>query len=110
MSAILVTGFVGLSKMTSARGLLLERPLDAGQIFDGQHGVGHGELGEQMLHDVARRPVGLDEQQHMIAGLAQRQQARGDRRDTRAGQQAIVPALQLAQQALQLQQGRIGVA
>ena len=109
MSAILVRIGRTFEDRQSCR-FLFEQLFDAGQILDGQHGMGHRELGEQMLHDVARRSIGLDEQQHMITRLAQRQQAGGDRRHARAGQQTIVPALQLAQQALQLRQGRIRVA
>ncbi len=86
---------------------LREHPFDALQVLDRQHGMGDAELGEQMLHDIARRRVRFDEQQNVIAALAQRQQAHRDGRDARTGEQAVVPALQLAQQALQLPQGGV---
>ena len=64
------------------------------------------ELGQQVLHEIARRPVRLDECEHMIALFAQRQRGGGDGRDAGAHQQAVVPALQLRQRELELAQGR----
>ncbi len=60
---------------------IAQHALDALEILDGQQRVGDPVLREKMLHDVARRPIGLDEGEDVIALLAQRQEARGDGRD-----------------------------
>ena len=44
---------------------------DADQILDGQQRVPHPIFGQQVLHDVARWPIGLDEAQNMVALLTQ---------------------------------------
>ena len=107
MSAILVTGLVGLSKITRRVGISLQHALDALEILDRQQGMRDAELRQQMLHDVARGTVRLDEGENVIALLAQGQQARGDGRDAGSRQQTVIPALQLREQKLQLLQRRV---
>jgi hypothetical protein len=51
-----------------------QHALDARAILDRQQRMRDAELREQMLHEIARRPVRLDEGEHVIALLAQRQQ------------------------------------
>ena len=94
MSAIFVTGLVGLSKITRRVGFSFSNRSMAAQILDRQQGMRDAELGQQVLHDVACGPVRFDEKKHVIARLAQRQQARGYGCNPRARQQAVVPALQ----------------
>ncbi len=109
ISAILVTGFVGLSNTHQAGRNIAQYAFDAGEILDRQQGVSHAVFREQMLHDVPRRPVGLHECEHVIALLAQRQQRRCDGGHARSHQQTLVPALYPRQRQFQLPQSWIRV-
>ena len=90
-----------------ARRMRGQRPLDAGDVLDRDHGVRHPEPAEQAADEIARRIVGLDEAQDVIALLRQRQQRLRDRADARGGHQALFTPLQLRQQQLQLPRGGI---
>jgi len=93
MSAIFVTGLVGAFKEYEPCRLLCERALDTVEILDREHRVCHAEAAEQAANDVARRIVGLDEAQHMIALLGEREQSVGDRAHACTGREAIVAPL-----------------
>ncbi len=67
----------------------------------------HPEFREQVLHDIARWTIRLDKGEHVIPLLAERQKGRGDRRDAGPREQAVLTALQLRKQQLQLLERRI---
>ena len=73
-----------------------QRVLDAGHVLDGEHGVLDAEAREQPADDVARRAVGLDEEQDVIALLREAEQRLRDRIDARRRGEAVVAALQRA--------------
>jgi hypothetical protein len=68
ISATLVTGLVGLSKMTSRVGREARSEFNTLVVLDRQHRVLDPELAEHPPDEAARRPVGLDEAQHVVAG------------------------------------------
>ena len=79
MSAIFVTGLVGLSKSTRRVGFDASTRSMPGEILDGQHGVGDAEAPQQAPYQIARGVVGLDKAQDVIALLREREQRLRDR-------------------------------
>ena len=65
------------------------------------------ESPEQSLDQVAARPVGLDEAEHVVAGPQEREQAGGNRGDAGTERDAVVALLELCQQLFELARGRI---
>ena len=84
-----------------------EHPLDALVVLYREHRVLDAEALQQALDQLAARPVHLDEAEHVVARLEERQQAGGDGGDTRARRDAVVALLELGQELLQLPDGRV---
>jgi hypothetical protein len=82
-------------------------PFDAGEIFDGQHGVRDAKTSQQPPYQIARWVVGLDKAQNVIPLFREREQRLGDRRDPGGRDQAVGAPLQFGEQQLQLPCGRI---
>ncbi len=67
----------------------------------------HTKTVQESADEVPRWIVGLDEAENVVSLLGQGQQRLRDGADARAGDQAILTALQLGEQQLQLTRGRI---
>ncbi len=85
-------GIGGAFKNHQSRGMRGQRPLGTRDILDRDHGMRHPEASEQAADEIARRVVGFDEAQDVIALFRQGQQGVRDGTHTRGRHQALFPS------------------
>src|SRR6185312_10522998 len=84
-----------------------EGALDSRKVLDRQHGMGHAEATQEAADQIARRIIGLDETEDVIALLGQREQRLRHGTDTGSRHQTLLASLQLREQQLELARGGI---